>query len=316
MRTFLFSAIVLLSLNAVSVRASYGDRDPGYIRSAEFMDDFDTLVITLSEGMPDSYVEVLYAMQDVGAAEGGFQTRADGQTTLKIHDFRRYVIFEGSTGKGQVTLRYCVEHKDDTNSITCTWPKTLAIDTAADVDFEDVSSNHPNFDAIVYALKNGIASGYPDGTFLPESSTNRAEFTKLVTLYTFGQQMVDMCKTRLRFSDVPDAWYVKYICRAQDAHLIRGYPDGSFRPADTINFAEAAKILVLADDFNAGEVRQQESNPWYERYVRYLAERNAIPTTVRSLRQPITRGETVEIIYRLKTGNNDKPSKAYEDLAR
>jgi len=315
MRTFIFSVIALLSLNAVPVFASYSNQDPGYIRNAKFSNDYDTLTVELPFALPHSFVEMTYTLQDAGYASGGFQVRTDGETMLVVHDFRKYVVFHGSTGKGQLELRYCTEMKDEASTVMCGPTYTIAIDVGADSDFIDVSPYHPNADAIVYVLEQGIASGYPDDTFHPDNSINRAEFTKLVTLYTFGQKMVDMCSTRLKFFDVPpEAWYRKYICRAQDSHLVNGYSDGSFRPDRSINFAEAAKILVLADDFNVGEVAQQGSNPWYERYVRYLAERGAIPTSVESLSQPITRGETVEIIYRLKTGSTEKPSRTYEDL--
>jgi hypothetical protein len=45
-----------------------------------------------------------------------------------------------------------------------------------------------------------------------------------------------------------------------------------------------------------------------------LGEKNAIPTDIMSLSQPLTRGQMAEMIFRIKTQNNDKPSKSFADL--
>lgn len=178
--------------------------------------------------------------------------------------------------------------------------------------FSDVSPNHPYSSAVAYVRQEGIVNGYPDGTFRPDQSINRAEFTKIVTLALFGQDMVEKCGTFYSFTDVPrDAWYAKHLCRARDGWLLTGYPDGSFKPAQSINFVEAAKILAngygliqrtehcngtLCPDSDTAE------HPWYEQYVTALAGKQAVPASITSLGQPITRGEMAEMIYRLKSG--------------
>lgn len=193
-----------------------------------------------------------------------------------------------------------------------------------EASFNDVPSSHPNYDAINYVRQQGIVGGYPDGTYKPDGFINRAEFTKIVTLALFGQEMIDKCGTFYDFSDVPrDAWYVKYICRARDGWLLTGYPDGSFRPAQNINFSETAKIIAngyglihrtehcngkLCPDIDTAD------HPWYEQYVLALEEKNAIPVSISRFDQAITRGEMAEIIYRLKAGIKNKPARNYHDL--
>lgn len=179
--------------------------------------------------------------------------------------------------------------------------------------FPDVPSNHPNYDSILYVQEQGIVSGYPDKTFHPDQSINRAEFTKIVTLTKYGQAMIDMCGSRAQFSDVPpDAWYIKYVCRAKDSGLITGYPDRTFRPEQNINFVEASKILSLAA-FNSVnlDLPEDTGGPWYDIYVRYLTERNAIPVSIASFDHYLTRGEMAEIIYRLKENITTKTSATF-----
>lgn len=183
--------------------------------------------------------------------------------------------------------------------------------------FSDVPSDFINFTAINYVKNQGIVDGYADGTYRPYNVINRAEFTKIVMLYKFGQQMIDMCGSAMGFSDVSfNDWFGRYICRGKDAGIIDGYSDKTFRPNASINFSEAAKIIARTDTFNAGDpvLPADNGGPWYEQYVRYLANDNAIPVSITSFDHSITRGEMAEMIYRLKTENTSKPSQSYESL--
>lgn len=190
--------------------------------------------------------------------------------------------------------------------------------------FSDVSPNHPNSTAIAYVRQEGVVNGYSDGTFRPDQSINRAEFVKIITLALYGQAMVDQCGTFYNFSDVSrDAWYVKYVCRACDGWLLTGYSDGTFRPSANINFVEAAKIL--ANGYSLIQRTEQCNgklcpdtdtidHPWFEQYVQALTTANAIPLSIESFSEPITRGEMAEMIYRLKAGITNKSSQTYEQL--
>jgi len=192
----------------------------------------------------------------------------------------------------------------------------LFLSVPANADFNDVPSHHINNAAISYVQEKGIVQGYSDGTFRPDQEINRAEFTKIVTLHKFGQKMVDMCGSRMMFSDVSnDSWYLKYICRAHDANLINGYPDNTFRPSNSINFVEAAKIIANANAFNDSSAFDGlETNTWYEQYVRYLANKEAIPVSINSFDNIITRGDMAEIIYRLSPESPKRKSRSFEEF--
>ena len=53
---------------------------------------------------------------------------------------------------------------------------------AAASPFSDVTSSHPNYDAIMYLYSHQIVGGYPDGTFRPNAIVNRAEALKFTLL--------------------------------------------------------------------------------------------------------------------------------------
>jgi len=201
-------------------------------------------------------------------------------------------------------------------------------DNSPSVDvFTDVSPDSPYYEALTYLKDQGIVKGYDDGSYKPNNTINRAEFTKIVVGTIADTQTLNNCESLYTkiddynsrvFNDVvfvmvagnAPPWYFDYVCVAKHTGLVGGYPDGSFRPATEINFAEAAKIVSEAmnsDTMKAGD-------PWYKVYVEYLAQNKAIPTTIGFLDQKITRGEMAEIVYRLKAKVTSKPSLTYEDL--
>ena len=67
----------------------------------------------------------------------------------------------------------------------------LAIPIAYSV-FDDVLDLHPYSEAILYVQSENIVSGYGDGTFRPERSVTRAEFTKIVVEAQFEDQAIDI----------------------------------------------------------------------------------------------------------------------------
>lgn len=94
------------------------------------------------------------------------------------------------------------------------------------------------------------------------------------------------------FSDVPvnhpNAKAIEFV---RDQNIIDGYSDGTFRPSENINFAEAAKIIV-----NSFDIPAETSDPWFKSFIESLAQNNAIPPTVKEPTALLTRGEMAEII--------------------
>jgi hypothetical protein len=170
----------------------------------------------------------------------------------------------------------------------------------------DISRSHSNFIAITYVADHHIVSGYPDGTYRPDSPINRAEFTKIVVNAT--TQDSSTIRGSTCFPDVQKEWFAPFVCTAKANNTINGYPDGTFKPAENVNFVEAAKIVVNAFGLETGE----ETDTWYENDVNALEAVNAIPLSITSLDQKITRGEMAEIIYRIHAKIQDLPSQSYE----
>ncbi len=142
-----------------------------------------------------------------------------------------------------------------------------------------------------------------DGTFKPDNTINRAEFTKVVITAKFSSDYIATTVGRNCFIDVSTQWFAPYVCLAKIEGILSGYSDGSFKSAQSISFVEAAKILA---ELYGLEITHGDA--WYEGYVKALQDDGFIPPTIGQLDKPITRAEMAELIWRIKEQRKDQAS--------
>ncbi|MCL2496270.1 MAG: S-layer homology domain-containing protein [Clostridiales bacterium] len=93
-----------------------------------------------------------------------------------------------------------------------------------------------------------VVNGYPDGSFRPNATVTRAEFAKMICVFTGKTELKPAAST---FSDVPSGvWYYGWVSRAAEQGWINGYPGGQFRPQYTITQQEIATVLVRLSGVN------------------------------------------------------------------
>ena len=106
--------------------------------------------------------------------------------------------------------------------------------------FTDVASGAWYNNAVSTLTRAGILDGYEDGSFRPNASITRAEFTKIAV--SFFKHVGGASSSP--FNDVPEsAWYAEFVKAAAELGLIDGYEDGTFRPNAPITRAEACTIV-------------------------------------------------------------------------
>lgn len=163
--------------------------------------------------------------------------------------------------------------------------------------FADVALDHPNYNAIYYLKNTGVIQGdtSKDVTipnYRPSDSVNRAEFLKIIYEGTgnANNNDYDSC-----FPDVKSGvWYTTYVCQAKEDGVVSGYPDGSFKPEQTINLAEALKILSELTGIEKPSL--SDDLEWYEYYSIPAKQKNIMP--VEDVGKLLTRAEIAEMIYR------------------
>ncbi|NCP67357.1 hypothetical protein GW756_04275 [bacterium] len=129
-----------------------------------------------------------------------------------------------------------------------------------EMPFNDITVDN-DVDAITELKARGIIEGYPDGSYRPANSINRAEFIKIIMEAELDDEDIygSSC-----FPDVNDEWYAPYICTAKRMGIIEGYPDGTFNPAGDIRMTEAYKIIAeTMFETRIGD----EGSLWYDKYV-------------------------------------------------
>lgn len=104
----------------------------------------------------------------------------------------------------------------------------------------DLATSHLFYEEISYLVDRDVLSGYPDGTMRPDTGVTRAE-----AVIMMGRlKGFDRTQRHTGFSDVPSSHKASgYIAAATEAKLVKGYPDGSYRPNNTLTRAEMAFIL-------------------------------------------------------------------------
>ena len=98
-------------------------------------------------------------------------------------------------------------------------------------------------EAICELFDEGIVNGRDRGSFEPQENVTRAEFLKMILLG--GDYSVYSISGSDDYSDVDSGdWYYPYVTYATKRGFVSGYDDGTFRPNDPINRAEAVVILM------------------------------------------------------------------------
>lgn len=190
-----------------------------------------------------------------------------------------------------------------------------AVDTAGDytaeelrlvrlVSFDDVPEGYWAKMPIENTGTVGLVEGYPDGTFRPERALTRAELATLM-VRAKGIKLPDTQAKKV-FRDVnPDFWAAKYIEVAKREGLIKGYPDGTFRPNNKINKAEGIAILVRFENLKtASEVFEKPywdvaTTHWAAKYIQAAKEAGMLKYVKRNYLGPKTnlpRSEAVEML--------------------
>ena len=178
-----------------------------------------------------------------------------------------------------------------------------------DIIFSDIDG-HWAKEWILNAVNLGFVSGYEDGTFKPDRTITRAEFSKLLN----NAMQIDISK-KLNFSDVNEnEWFYKEIQKSIAAGFFSGYENNTFRPNNPIKREEVAKVVAGAittgnidgegatflNDYNSIQEWAKESvNTVYNKgYILGYPDKTYMPS------KALTRGEAVKIIFEIVDNEN------------
>lgn len=155
-----------------------------------------------------------------------------------------------------------------------------------------------------------LLSGYEDGTFRPDGTLTRAQFSAMVAS---ALDLPSSAGKGSRFSDVADsAWYAGAVSAMTGMGFLSGRGDGTFGPDDTITYQEmvtalnqvAAWTSMDGYDLDNLELRPEDREAysdwaeWAQAPARNLAELEALIDGVAPT-DPVTRETAAAVLCRL-----------------
>lgn len=190
--------------------------------------------------------------------------------------------------------------------------------------FPDLPKDHMNYIAVNFLYEDEVIGGYPDGTFKPDGLINRAELMKMVMAGANpGPEEIpeaELVKYQGCFPDVQDEWFAYYVCAAKEKGWIQGYPDGTFKPSNSVNRVEAIKIILnalIAEELWPSPTEFEQTLPlpsdaeagaWYSGYLKFAIAKELLDGQhvtgdetefYYKPGEPMTRKEVAEMIYRV-----------------
>ena len=115
-------------------------------------------------------------------------------------------------------------------------------------------------EAVELLTKLDIVNGYEDGTFRPEETVTRAEMAQMIVSSLGLKDAAAALKGNTIFADTEGHWANGVINVAVAENIITGYPDGTFKPDQKVNYAEAITMVVKALGY-------EEAGVWPNNYV-------------------------------------------------
>ena len=178
---------------------------------------------------------------------------------------------------------------------------TLSLAVSANAAFKDVKDIDETYAEAVEVLTGmKVFKGYEDGSFLPKNAITRAEVAAIVyRIYTTDVKdtYVKNYETYNKFADMAGAGWAKgYIGYCANAALVKGYPDGNFKPSGKVTGYEVLAMILRAVGYDQkGEFTGAD----WALHVAEIAEQNKILKNVKGvdLNAPATRELVSELLF-------------------
>ena len=132
-------------------------------------------------------------------------------------------------------------------TITCRLSGDDCKGLGAGLAFKDTPKTDWYADYVGWALREGIVTGYPDGTFRPNAPVTRAELAVVLARF-FGYREIYLADAPL-VSSFTDAgkigdWAKPSVEKIRLCGIISGDPTGRFNPGDSATRAEIATMIT------------------------------------------------------------------------
>ena len=180
---------------------------------------------------------------------------------------------------------------------------TLSLAVSANALKADEKINEDYAEAVAVLDGMGVFKGYEDGSFKPENKITRAEVATIIyRIYTKDVAKNDksgLYASYNKFTDMAGAgWAAGYIGYCANAELVKGYPDGTFKPSGNVTGYEVLAMILRAVGYDKNN--EFTGADWALNVAKYAEQlgilKNVAKTT--DLSAPATRELVAEILFR------------------
>lgn len=195
-----------------------------------------------------------------GPAGGTSKQNADGVGNANLNDIsghwaRSYIerIVSSGAVSGYPDHTFRPEKTISRAEFVTMLVKAFNLEPASGIVFEDTSS-HWAREYIASAAGNGIVSGWGENEFRPEEPVTREQMA--IMIYK-AAKLLPVKSDSPAFTDRSDisSWAGEAVSAVSVNGLMQGYPDGSFRPRQTADRAQAVTVVAKALSALAGELK-------------------------------------------------------------
>ncbi|MBQ3111545.1 MAG: S-layer homology domain-containing protein, partial [Firmicutes bacterium] len=169
--------------------------------------------------------------------------------------------------------------------------------------FTDISEEDAYYDAVLWAVENGVTSGFSATTFAPDGPCTRAQ------MMTFLWRSIGRpapSSTEHPFTDIKDDYYFEAVLWAVEEGITVGTTPTTFGPDEPCTRAQMATFLfrLVGDEAEepAGRYADVLLHKYYALPVEWAAENDYIDGISEELFAPedvCTRATMVTALYRL-----------------
>ena len=124
-------------------------------------------------------------------------------------------------------------------------------------EYKDMTPEHWAYKNIQQLTDWGVVVGYPDGNYRPDQNVTRGEFSTMV-IKALGQANAAITNP-VTFSDMTEKdWFYDMVQRAVMFDLVKGYPDGKFKPNHNVTRVEALCALSKGINIEMDAAKAQQ----------------------------------------------------------
>ena len=153
----------------------------------------------------------------------------------------------------------------------------------------------------------GYINGYPDGSVKPEGDITREEITSILYRITNHEYEKPFIKSGNVFPDVEESrWSAHDIEYMADKKIVYGYPDGEFKPSNSLTRAEFAALIFRFTGVKKADIENPFSDfndtHWAYEEILALTKSGLIdgyPDKTYKPENNITRAEVMTVINKL-----------------